>query len=227
MGNTATLDYEKKDALRVARKQDFAPVQSADNYGQENRRVNALRLHQKPDNYPGANEDENRDGHGGLLQREFRERLERARQNYQEAKKLGGEAATLAKSATPWGMLSLLGQINILSDWTYGMALFAAIFKDLIDFIGIGSLPAIGTVITICTSIFIAFMMILGNIMQSEHDRTVLQSAILKKWGVLIVVTLVELFFGLNFIPAETIGVLLIYAFALAARKGRKEAAAH
>lgn len=152
----------------------------------------------------------------------YKERIEDFREKLHDAKRLGSQAKTLVKSATPWGFFSLLSEINILTDWTYFAALIAALFKDILDFIGVGSLPAIGTVVTFCASIFIMFMLILGNTMHKEHDRTIFQSYILKRWGVLLVVTIIELFFGANFLPIETIGVLLIWSFALAERKSRK-----
>lgn len=166
--------------------------------------------------------DDNLDGFGNSIRNKYREEVDDLRKKYHDAKKLGGQAKTLVKSATPWGFFSLLSEINILTDWTYFAALIVAMFKDLLDFIGVGSLPAIGTVVTFCASIFIMFMLILGNMMHKEHDRTIFQSYILKRWGILLVVTVIELFFGANFLPVETIGVLLIWAFALAARKGRK-----
>lgn len=160
------------------------------------------------------------------LPNEIKEKIEDAREKYHDAKKLGSQAKTLVKSATPWGFFSLLSEINILTDWTYFAALMAAMVKDLLDFVGIGSLPAIGTVITFCSAIFIMFMMILGNMMHEEHDRTVFQSYILNKWIVkwiiLLITTIVELLFGANFLPIQTIGVLIIWSFALAARKSRR-----
>jgi hypothetical protein len=139
----------------------------------------------------------------------------------EETKKLTKEVGTLAKSVTPWGFVSLLGEMNLLTDWTYGLAFFAAVLKDILDFTGFGSLPLIGTVITFCVSIFIGFMMLLSNILGSE--RSMFQRSLMR-WLVLITGTLVELLFGLNFIPWETATVLFVYAMALAARKNDNHA---
>jgi magnesium-transporting ATPase (P-type) len=153
----------------------------------------------------------------------YRKKLEEIRRKYKDSKKLAGETKTLITSATPWGIFSLFSQINILTDWTYAAAILGAILKDVLDFTGIGSLPLIGSVITICCSIFIFFMMLLGNLIQVEHDRTVFQSYVIKKYGVLLVTTILELFFGLNFLPISTVGAFLIFLYALAARKGREK----
>lgn len=155
------------------------------------------------------------------LPHEMREKLEELRQNYHDTKKLGGEAKTLVKSLTPWGLFSLMGKVHPLTDIPYFFAILAALLKDGLDLVGIGSLPAIGTVITVCDSLFIMMMMFLGNIMHEEHDRTIFQSVLLKQFGVLIFTTIVEFIFGLDLAPFQTVGVVLIYSFALAARKGR------
>ena len=61
------------------------------------------------------------------LPNELREKLDKARQNYKEAKQLGGEAKTLVKSLTPWGFFSLIGKIHPLTDAPYFFAIMAAI----------------------------------------------------------------------------------------------------
>jgi len=175
------------------------------------------------------------------LPKNVKKELANVREKYRDAKKLGGQTKTLLGSVLPWNFFSLLGEINFFRDWTYGLALFAAILKDLLDFsltaleiasvatvvlTGLAAaLASLGIVIGMITNVFIMMMMILGNIIQPEgHDRTIFQSVILKKYGVLLVVFIIETFFsGINLIPIETIGVLLIYLFALAERKGRHQ----
>ncbi len=188
---------------------NFHVPRAADNYNDVER----------ADNY--SNED--RQNNQNYLMHKLNEKRQEYTEKCKDAKQLGSEAKTLAKSVTPWGFLSLISQVHILTDMPYFFAVIAALLKDGLDLIGIGSLPAIGTAVTACSSIFIAAMMFLGNIMHTEHDRTIFQSIILKQFGVLAFTTIVELFFGLNLAPLQTVGVIFIYSFALATRKNRNE----
>lgn len=57
---------------------------------------------------------------------------------------------------------SSLGEyIDPFMDFMYGIALTLAIFKDIADFIGLGSLPIIGTLITFFVSFIIWMVMFL------------------------------------------------------------------
>lgn len=218
-GENTARDYsDELSAARNAGQQSpatFHVPRAADNYAQnpEQLPMNNAGLRSAIRN--GASEAEK------FLPHEFREKLDEVRRDYHEAKQLGVEAKTLVKSMTPWGFFSLIGKVHPLTDMPYFFAILAAVSKDLLDLAGIGSLPGIGTVVTMLASTFIAMMMFLGNVVHSEHDRTIFQSVLLKQFGVLILVTIVEFIFGLDFVPAETLGVLFIYSFALAARKGR------
>lgn len=101
----------------------------------------------------------------------------------------------------------------------YGVAFSLAALKDLLDLVGIGSLPAIGTVITLCVSIAIGFTLLFDNV--SISGRKVARNMI-KKWLVLISGTIVEaLLFGLNFLPIEVFTVAVIYWMSLVDRKAR------
>lgn len=216
-------DQEKKDQLSKARREnpENNKLVFPENFGREFGSGNRTQAISKlgKEGLQKASEH---------LPEAMKKKLEDVRQKYQASKKLAGEGKTLLKSATPWGFFSLMGEFNFISDWAYGLALGAAILKDLLDLTFVGSLPGIGTVITLCTSIFIGFMMILGNILHVEHDRTIIQSYLLKKfivrWIVLLATTIFEMLFGLNFIPIQTAGVFIIYSFALAARKNRRDA---
>lgn len=150
-------------------------------------------------------------------EREKEGKLDEIKRKYHDAKKIGKEAKTLVKSVTPWGFFSLLSHFSLFSDWPYGLAFVVSLFKDMLDIIGIGSLPAIGTIVTLCASIFIGFMMTLANAM--EKDRTTFQKTLIR-YLILIFGTLVEmLFFGINFAPGQTAMIIIIYCFVLAARK--------
>jgi len=137
--------------------------------------------------------------------------------NKGQAKQAIKDAENLAKSATPWGMLSLFFQMKPFSDWMYGLALFAAVLKDLVDLIeatGIGYIVVV--IATLCCSIFIAMMMLLGNFSNGAGRR---QQKIIRSWLILLGGTTIELLFGINFLPVETLTVLIVYALLLAARK--------
>lgn len=142
--------------------------------------------------------------------------------NKGQAKKTINEAKNLVKSAaTPWGVLSLIMQASPFKDWMYGLALFVAIFKDVLDLIeatGIGYVVVV--VSTFCASIFIGLMMYLGN---SSSGRSRAQNKVLKSYLVLIGGTAIELIFGIDILPIETLTVLIIYGMALAARKQAKK----
>lgn len=84
----------------------------------------------------------------------------------------------------------------------YLPALAVAMFKDLLDFVFIGSLPVIGTVITASLS-FLIFALLFLTGSKNQTSRRVI---------VLGLTTLVEgILFGLNFFPLETAAVLVIY----------------
>jgi hypothetical protein len=109
-------------------------------------------------------------------------------------------------------------QINPLADWMYGLAFMAAILKDLLDISqATGILYILVLVTTLCCSIFIAMMMILGSFTHSGTGRV--QRKIIRSWLVLLSGTTAELLFGVNFLPIETLTVLIIYVLMLMERK--------
>lgn len=90
----------------------------------------------------------------------------------------------------------------------YTPALVAALLKDLLDLVLIGSFPGIGTVVTICFSILIFLLLLL-----TRSNSKLIDSRFLIRAGlVLILGSIAEGFiFGLNFLPIETITVFVIY----------------
>ena len=145
--------------------------------------------------------------------------------NKGQAKQAINDAKNLAKNATPWGMLSLLGEFKLFSDWMYGLALFAAMFKDILDLIeATGVLYVVVIVATFCVSIFIAMMMLLGSA-STGHGRK--QQKMIRSYLILLGGTTVEIVFGLNFLPVETLTVLIIYALLLSDRKQNKQSKAY
>ena len=111
--------------------------------------------------------------------------------------------------------------LNPFIDWLYGIALSAALLKDILDFVGVGSLPAIGTVITLMATITIwAVMIITGSAFKAIKKRRLMM-----RYGVLAAGTLIEMVFGLDFLPIETFMVIYIFVSALEDRRDAKEQA--
>lgn len=89
------------------------------------------------------------------------------------------------------------------------IALMMAILKDLLDFAGIGSLPAIGYVVTICVSSVIGIMVFIAGSGNKKRNKA---KSLIKKLVTLGGGTIVEsLLFGLNFLPIETLTVIVLY----------------
>lgn len=126
-----------------------------------------------------------------------------------------GTLKGLAKTATPWGLFSLMRQGNIFKDWPYALALIAAVLKDIFDLMevtGVGY--ALVIVFTFLCSIFIAMMMLLGGGSGARHQQKIIRS-----WLVLLSGTTAELIFGIDLLPIETLTVIIIYFLLLADRK--------
>lgn len=145
------------------------------------------------------------------LSAEERERraneLKRVRKNL--PKSPGGKAKFIADK------IALTKYLNPFIDWLYGIALSAALLKDILDLVALGSLPGIGTVITLMATITIwAVMIITGNAFHAYKKRR-----LIIRYGVLIVGTLIEMVFGLDFIPVETAMVVYIYVSVLQDRR--------
>ncbi len=98
-------------------------------------------------------------------------------------------------------------QGSILNSIGYIPAFAIAICKDLLDFVGIGSLPLIGWLVTAMASflIFIALLSTDSSVGMKSSRRMVTRLLIL--FGTVIVE---GLFFGLNLFPLETGAVALI-----------------
>ncbi len=100
----------------------------------------------------------------------------------------------------------------------YGGVGMIALLKDLLDLVGIGSLPAIGTIVTICFTFLIWILLSVFD-RSSRGTRSNMQ---VTRGLVVIFFGMVEaLGFGLNFLPIETAMVFVLY---ISARKAWKEA---
>lgn len=97
---------------------------------------------------------------------------------------------------------------NKATIFSYAAPFAAALLKDLLDLGMIGSLPGIGTIITLCFSILIFLLIHLSR----TESRLMGSRFILRAGLTMIFGTVVEGFaFGLNFVPIETMCVFLIY----------------
>lgn len=107
------------------------------------------------------------------------------------------------------------------SVFLYGGVAIIALFKDLLDLVGVGSFPAIGTVVTICFNILIFLLLALFD---NSGGGSVVNRKFIRGF-IIIVLTLVEgLGFGLNFLPLETLTVVVLYIMARSAwKKAEKE----
>ncbi|MFC1645283.1 hypothetical protein ACFL08_04625 [Patescibacteria group bacterium] len=94
----------------------------------------------------------------------------------------------------------------------YGGALFLALFKDFIlDYVGLGSLPVIGTVTTamIAGAIFILFW----------FDGMSAAKGMVRRMVVFGIGSAIEGFVvGVNFAPIETLTVIIVYMMVLKSR---------
>ncbi len=99
----------------------------------------------------------------------------------------------------------------------FGLAAIA-LLKDLLDFAGIGSLPGIGTVVTMCFAFLIWILMTVFDRSGGKSNRVMGRSL------VLLFASLVEdIGFSLNFLPIETLTVIVLYTMARKAAKQEEQ----
>src|SRR3990167_1055209 len=97
-----------------------------------------------------------------------------------------------------------------------------ALLKDLLDFVGVGSLPGIGFVVTACFSFLIWILLVVFD----NSSKGTRHNMMLIRGLVVIAFAAIEGFaFGLNFLPIETMMVLVLYYLARKAWKKAKEEA--
>lgn len=162
---------------------------------------------------------------------EAREKDEKSKTEKKQSggiKGVASAAKNIAEVATPMGAFSLLGQINFIGDMPYVAALGAAMFKDLLDLTFLGSLPGVGTVLTICCSIFIGMMLYLSEVDGKTKKKArrivkIIKSRTGKKIAIIIGGTILESVLGINFFPVESAIVIVIYALTLLDRKNAQQ----
>ncbi len=91
----------------------------------------------------------------------------------------------------------------------YSAVTMIAVLKDLLDLVGIGSLPALGTVVTFCFTFLIWILLFTFDRSGGSRNTKTTRGLVLGA------VAIVEGFgFGLNFFPVETMSVVLLYQLA-------------
>lgn len=102
----------------------------------------------------------------------------------------------------------------------YGGVGLIAILKDLLDLIGIGSLPGIGWVVTFCFTFLIWMLLTLFDRSGGKSNIKLIRGLVTIVFGLIEAVG-----FGLNFFPIETAMVVVLYILAKRAwKKAKKEA---
>lgn len=114
---------------------------------------------------------------------------------------------------------SLMTYIDPFMDWLFGIALSVALLKDILDLVGFGSFPAIGTVVTLMASATIALIMfITGSGSKAKMIKGLVKSGA-KRYGVLVFGTIIEMIFGIDFLPIETTVVIIVFILTLQERR--------
>ncbi|MFC1608816.1 hypothetical protein ACFL2R_01720 [Patescibacteria group bacterium] len=133
-----------------------------------------------------------------VASRNARSRVARARKGMETAKQVASMATKVKAIDVP----------------IYGFCLFLALFKDIIlDFVGLGTFPVIGAVVTLCISSLMAAVLFFDGSNSGARSLA-------KKIVALIVGGSIEgLAIGVNFLPIETITIVIIYLITLASRE--------
>lgn len=98
-----------------------------------------------------------------------------------------------------------------------------ALLKDLLDLVGVGSLPGIGTVVTgtFTFLIWILLAMFDRSSQNTKSNMSLIRGLVVLAFGLVEAVG-----FGLNFLPIETLMVIVLYQLARRAYRQAKTAAA-
>ncbi len=100
----------------------------------------------------------------------------------------------------------------------YGGLVCIALLKDLLDLALVGSLPGIGSVVTLCFGFLIWILMFVFDRSGGRSNNKIARSLTLLGFS------MVESFgFGLNFLPIETVTVIALYIMTRSAWKKEEE----
>ena len=124
-----------------------------------------------------------------------------------DQKRLTNAAKTLAKENVKIP-LALVKQIDWLMDWMILFPLLFAIFKDILDYVGF-SLPGINEVFNLSIG---GLLFLILAVLGSSQGKT------FRKYIAGLVGVALEEIFGLNFLPIETVTVIVCFAFVLVER---------
>ena len=154
------------------------------------------------------------------IEQKNKQLLHEKRQQYRSMRQAApsakaNEIRAMAGTLSPMEGLSLLKQINLMGDFPYMLAFFSALLKDISDFVLIGSLPGVGTVLSICCSIFIVMMMLIVG----AGEKKKVAGTWVKKIITLSGGTILEMLPVIDFIPVETLTVGGLYLMTLVDRK--------
>jgi hypothetical protein len=97
--------------------------------------------------------------------------------------------------------------IDFLGDLPYIFAIFIAVTKDLSDYLGIGSLPLLGTLITLMALCLLSLLVFLAR-----------PSDFFRNFGVLFGGTAIDMIPFLNLLPALTAATIFVYGKKIAER---------
>lgn len=142
-------------------------------------------------------------------EQEFAEKLRTNRQNGM------GRVKSIKKAVV--GDLDLRKYVEVEDFLFVGIALAIALLKDISDFVGIGSLPLIGTIFTLMATGCIWAAMYLAGSRGQKDSKLFFKKVLAYASGMGI-----ELIFGLNFVPAETYMVFFLYILLLQERSYAK-----
>lgn len=88
----------------------------------------------------------------------------------------------------------------------FGGLTIIALLKDILDFIGLGSLPVIGTAVTLCFSFVIFMLLLTFDRSGGRGNKRIAQGIVMTFF------TLIEgLGFVLNFLPLQTLTIVFLY----------------
>ncbi len=102
----------------------------------------------------------------------------------------------------------------------YGGVGIIALFKDTLDLIFIGSLPGIGTILTLCLSFLIWLLLYIFDRSGGSQNMQTTRGLVVIFFGIVEAIG-----FGLNFLPIETVMVFMLYFLAKKAWKQAKKEA--
>ena len=123
-------------------------------------------------------------------------------------------AKDLATVANPVGALSLVKQVDFIGDIPYIAAMGAALLKDLLDFVFAETI-VLSIVCSVLCSIFIFMMLLLVGANGKKKGANKLFSKI----GIIISGGVADSIPGVDFLPIETITVIIVYVMELIERK--------